>query len=494
MKRTTFRISAPLFDRLERHLFPGDHDEHGAVIAASVAETKHGTRCLAREVILARDGVDYVPGRFGYRALTGEFVARASNHCARERLGYFAVHCHGGQDSVSFSSTDTESHERGYPALLDITNGGPVGALVFARNAVAGEIWTSTGVNKLDSMTVIGLNSRCLYPHLPKPRGICDETYHRQSLMFGAVGQHYLAQSKVGIIGLGGVGSLVNEYLARLGVGEIVAVDFDKVERSNRSRIVNSRCADSCDWLRYSSFRPLRRLGDRLAKQKVRIAERVAKEANPNINFQALVGDVTELNIARAFRDTDFLFLCADSMQSRLVFNALVHQYLIPGIQIGSKVPTNKTTGNLGNVFSAARLILPFRGGGCLLCNELIPAAKLQDEALSPEERHRQRYVEDQLVNAPSVITLNAVGTAQATNDFLFHFLGLFDDTHARLGYLMHYPCERTWRSTECRADTGCLHCDTSSHGVYARGDRASLPCKCKAQPAEGPSFTLFRL
>ena len=54
------------------------------------------------------------------------------------------------------------------------------------------------------------------------------------------------------------------------------------------------------------------------------------------------------------------------------------------------------------NVFSAARMVLPSHGGGCLLCNELIPAAKLQEEALSPDERLGQRYVGDAQVAARS--------------------------------------------------------------------------------------------
>jgi hypothetical protein len=167
-----FRISTPLFERLERHLFPGDGDEHGAVICAGLLETRRGLRLLAREVILARDGVDFVSGRYGYRALTPEFVARVSNQCAREGLCYFAVHCHGGDDFVRFSDVDLQSHKRGYPALVDILNGGPAGALVFARNAVAGEIWRPCGISKLSKLTVIGVNHRRLYPEpVPPPPG-----------------------------------------------------------------------------------------------------------------------------------------------------------------------------------------------------------------------------------------------------------------------------------------------------------------------------------
>ena len=45
-----------LWRRLERHLFPGDGDEHGAVIEAGIVETGRGTRLLARTLHLATDG------------------------------------------------------------------------------------------------------------------------------------------------------------------------------------------------------------------------------------------------------------------------------------------------------------------------------------------------------------------------------------------------------------------------------------------------------
>ena len=36
--------------------------------------------------------------------------------------------------------------------------------------------------------------------------------------------------------------------------------------------------------------------------------------------------------------DCDYLFLAADTMRARLLFNAIVHQYLVPGVQVGAKV------------------------------------------------------------------------------------------------------------------------------------------------------------
>src|SRR5690348_11968468 len=135
-------ITETQLEKIQKHLFPGDHDEHGLVLTAGIVETPRGTRLLVRDIYLAQDEIDYVPskGGRGYRALTAHFVAEKSGICAEENLCYLAVHCHGGDNYVDFSGDDIASHERGYPALLDITHGGPVGALVFAKNAIAGDI------------------------------------------------------------------------------------------------------------------------------------------------------------------------------------------------------------------------------------------------------------------------------------------------------------------------------------------------------------------
>ncbi len=80
--RFEFRIDDKMYSELRAHLFPGDDDEHGAVIAVSVCRVGSLTRLLARKLFLAKDGVDYVPGKHGYRALTAQFVAEVADYCA----------------------------------------------------------------------------------------------------------------------------------------------------------------------------------------------------------------------------------------------------------------------------------------------------------------------------------------------------------------------------------------------------------------------------
>lgn len=478
MKTTEFRIPQTMFDSLQNHLFPGDHDEHGAIIAAGVCRSSRGTRFLARKLFIAREGIDYIPGKRGYRALSAEFVARISGYCSKNKLAYFAIHNHGGEGSVAFSDDDLASHKRGYPALLDITKGVPIGALVFAKNAVAGEIWTRTGVEELDSLVVVGMNHQRLFPHPQPVAHDLEEVYHRQSLLFGVKGQAILKGAKVGIIGMGGVGSLINEWMARVGVGEIVAVDFDKLEPSNHSRVVGSTTRDAPEFLLNSRLDYLRRLGARLSSYKVNIGKRVALAANPSIRYNAVVGSVTREAVALKLKDADYIFLCADSMESRLVFNALVHQYLVAGIEIGSKVQVEPSCGNITDIFCVARPVLPQAEGGCLWCNQLISASKLQEEAISTEQLKRQKYVTDEAVGAPSVITLNAIGAAHAANEFLFSMVGLHHGEGLKSEVRMNYPRVRKWVKGQHAYEATCFHCGDGIASVLGKGDGAELPCK----------------
>jgi ThiF family protein len=478
---TALRVSLTMPDALARrlyeHLFPGDRDEHGAVIAAGISREGGHLRLLARDVVLARDGVDYVPGKRGYRMLTGEFVTRQILRCAKERLVYLAVHNHGGSDQVAFSEDDLASQRRGYPALLDITRGHPVGALVFAPNAVAGRIWLSAERQiALSGARIIGTSWRQLRDSPAPSPPLRAAAYDRQARLFGDRGQDLLGQLKVGVIGAGGVGTLLVEYLARLGVGHLVTVDPDRVDPTNLPRMPGATRWDAMTWLRAGGAPAwLRSLGAGLATPKVKVMKRIARRAQRGIRIDALHADFVDNRIARQFTDCDYLFLAADTMQARLVFNAIVHAYLIPGAQVGVKVPVDSGTGNVGEVFATSRLVLPT--SGCLWCNGLISPARLQQEIETAEERRMQRYVDDPDVVAPSVITLNALAAGMAANDFLFAVTGL---THgaARADYLRHVPQTRRLVYDEPRRDDTCRHCGLETRGALAMGDAADLPTR----------------
>jgi molybdopterin/thiamine biosynthesis adenylyltransferase len=464
-----------LYSCLHHHLFPGDGDEHGAVIAAGFTETARGVRLLARDLHLAVDGTDYVPGKRGYRMLKAGFIADRIAVCRNERLIYLALHNHAGRDHVQFSSDDRRSHERGYPALLDITNGMPVGALVFAENAIAGDIWLP-GKDRVElaGASIVGGSFRLL-TSTPSASPIGRNLlYDRQARLFGDAGQDILRRAKIGIIGLGGAGSLLAEYLGRLGVGEFVLVDPERAELSNLPRLTAASRFDAMTWL-VDETNPkwLRRFAMRLARPKVLLARRNILRANRHARVDAVFGNFLEEDIAAKFIDCDYLFLAADTMRARLLFNAIVHQYLIPGVQVGAKVRVDPANGEVLDAYSVVRPVTSETG--CLLCNNLINSAKLQEESISNRERKRQRYVDEPEIVAPSVITLNAVAVSHAANDFLFYMTGLRDPLTPSAYLRVQPQSRRTWLD-EPRRSAACPECGSNPNSRLARGDGRRLP------------------
>ena len=123
--------------------------------SCALASWRNGSslRLLVQHVQPAEVGTDYVDGQYGYRALTPTFIHREILRCRDSGLAYLAVHNHGDDRHVEFSRIDLESHERGYPALLDIGRGVPVGALVYGQRSVAGRYlaagWQPSNARKL---------------------------------------------------------------------------------------------------------------------------------------------------------------------------------------------------------------------------------------------------------------------------------------------------------------------------------------------------------
>ena len=443
-------VTAKLHEQLMAHLFPGDHDEHGAILRAGVVRTGSTVRLLVQNVELAEFGTDYVAGQFGYRALTPTFIHREIIRCRDLGLAYLAVHNHGSDRRVDFSRIDFESHERGYPALLDIGRGVPVGALVYGHRSVAADIWMPDNTRRsLGTYRVIGRAIKRLYAKPPQHHDDIDIEHDRQVRMFGACGQQVLHSSKVAVVGLGGVGSLVAEYLARLGVGTILLIDPDPIEGSNLSRVVGATPIDV-----------------EIELLKTQIAVRHARELARDATLNAINRDVASESVAQALRDCDYIFLAADSMRARLVVNALAHQYFIPVVQMGAKIRADDTS-TLEEAMSAVRHIRP--ASGCLWCNGFIDPTQLAIEAKSDAERKAQAYGVQE--PDPSVITMNAVAAAHAVNDFLFDFLDLRND-EAPLGYRHMHFLSGVTQNVIPRSDPRCPECVSR----FAMGDALELP------------------
>lgn len=457
------------------HLFNGDGDEHAAVLLAGLHVRRDRVRLLVREVILAEDGVDHVAGQRGYKMITAQFMKPLLRRAREQGLVFVSVHNHGGTDRVAFSRDDLASHARGYPALLDIVDGPPVGALVYAQKAVAGDFWLPDGTRvKLDWSTTVG-GARVIWRPKPTARRIdVGDRFDRQVRLFGAAGQAMLQDAKVAIVGLGGAGSQLAELLSRLGVGRFVLIDPDRADRTNLPRLIGARASDvrltESQARRFPALAPWL---DRLRRRKIDLAARNILLANRRAKVERVFGSVVDAAVAERLLDCDFIFLAADEMGARLVVNAVVQQYLIPSVQVGARIVADPHDGSLQDVFAVSRPVFPAQG--CLWCNGLIDPTALQLEMTQDRQRAAQAYGTES--PAPSVVSLNAIATADAVNLFQFYLTGLArPDAHR--AYRLYRPLKGALTLVEPRQDPACPECGGTARSRFAKGDGTALPTR----------------
>ena len=128
--------------------------------------------------------------------------------------------------------------------------------------------------------------------------------YKRHTVMkeIGIQGQEKICDSKVLIIGVGGIGSPAALYLAAAGVGTIGLADGDKVDHSNLQRQIIHSASDI----------------DRFKTISAR--ERIAA-INPDVNVVTYEIWVDELNVADIIKDYDFIIDGTDNFLAKFLIN-----------------------------------------------------------------------------------------------------------------------------------------------------------------------------
>jgi len=118
----------------------------------------------------------------------------------------------------------------------------------------------------------------------------------------GGTGQEKLLQSKVLVIGAGGLGSPLILYLAAAGVGTIGVVDDDTVDLSNLQRQVLHHTAD-------------------VGKLKVESAREAVASINPDVTFEAHPFRIDATNAADLIARYDLVADGSDNFSTRFLVN-----------------------------------------------------------------------------------------------------------------------------------------------------------------------------
>lgn len=153
---------------------------------------------------------------------------------------------------------------------------------------------------------------------------------NRITLLFGKDAISKLKKSTVMVVGCGAVGSFAIESLARSGVGHLILIDFDLVEKSNINR-------------------QLFALDSTIHKNKVDVAKQRIIDINPKITvdvFNMFFDETTILNVK-----PDFVIDAIDTVQSKIALYKWCFENDIPFISsMGAARKTDLTKIKIGKI------------------------------------------------------------------------------------------------------------------------------------------------
>ena len=119
--------------------------------------------------------------------------------------------------------------------------------------------------------------------------------FSRTALLVGSEAMAKLSNSRVAIIGLGGVGSYAVEALARAGIGHFTLVDFDVVGESNFNRQLHA-------------------LNHTLGEPKTEVMKKHIKDINPEAEVITYPVFLDSTNREEILKDQDFYLDAIDSL------------------------------------------------------------------------------------------------------------------------------------------------------------------------------------
>ena len=230
-------------------------------------------------------------------------------------------HPHSGWQGLSLDDTVAErdrlagavAGQTGLP-LLGLTRG--------TDGAWSGRFWLrdaprSYRKRPVRSVRVVGSEIGITYHPDEPPVSVGDNQAVTLSV-WGQAAQERLVRARIGIVGLGSVGSLVAEALSRIGLRNLTYIDFDKIEVRNLDRTVGASPDD-------------------IGHRKVDVAaDNTYRSATArNLDLRVVPHDARTPEGLVAMLDCDALICCVDRWIPRHLLNGMAYSHLIPVVDGG---------------------------------------------------------------------------------------------------------------------------------------------------------------
>lgn len=141
------------------------------------------------------------------------------------------------------------------------------------------------------------------------------DQFSRTRLLFGDDALKKFSESRIAVMGLGGVGSYAAECLARSGIKKMLLVDFDKVSLSNINR-------------------QLLALHSTIGRQKTDLMKERLLDINPHMEIDCYTGFCNEHTRPELLKNVDFVIDAIDSLVPKVGLLEDCYNLKIPVISV----------------------------------------------------------------------------------------------------------------------------------------------------------------
>lgn len=496
------RIPEALYTEFRDHLVREGADEHAGYLIAGVQRYTERNNGGIREVLeylvqdvecldmddYADQGTSHVT--LSHHTLRDATFDGASDDRYLDDRAILIAHSHPFHRNPSYSSLDDDSEPMAFTALT-AEGYGPHASLLFGTDdTMTGRVWPAdvgtirkrgvTATDPVDEVIVVGeerLQRIQTTDSRLDSRDVEARMHDRQALVHGGDGNTALRDARVAVVGAGGLGSLIIQSLAHLGIGHLTVIDPDVVEETNRSRIVGSRPSDAgvaADTPDDGGIVPgaWAESDPGVGRPKVEVMQRLVENIDPSIRFTGVTQGVEGNYGMNAMLQADVIVSATDTASSRVAISHAAKQYHRPLFDVGTNINVVDGTAK----YIATRLSIVTPESPCLDCQGEINWERVTAEQKAPEElEYGMDLVEGE---APAVITINQQAAARAGFALQKYLTGMLVD---RGGFNTGVDELVTGfhNTSETSSDPVCKFCSGDFAGI---GDRGPSPAKPENQ------------
>ncbi len=335
--------------QLLEHLIRTDNNEDVCFALWTPSYGNKRLTALVHTIILPKKGDRQIHGNASFNP---QYYERVCQLAIEKKCGIAFLHSHPVPGWQYMSHDDVIAEQKLMKSTNALTDLPLLGMTTGSDGTWSARFWANQKGNSYKgiwckSVRVIDKTIKTDFCDQIIPIPDKSEMIKRTITVWGEKNYDQLSRLKIGIVGLGSVGGLVALSLARMGLTNLVFIDFDEIQEHNLDRLDFAIKSD-------------------IGKLKIDVAKERAIEiaTASQLNIATVPYSVVEEPGYKAALDCDVLFSCVDRPRPRSILNHFAYSHLIPVIDGGIDVRFKN------GIFSGADWQLQTVGPGrpCLNC------------------------------------------------------------------------------------------------------------------------------